>query len=224
MVCHPPPFSHCMLPGLHLLPCGWAEFFSRNLLILQKGESKRSTNCSLATRHCSPWNIFSMLLLNINFPVGLRTRRAKRLKESEPHPAASKCLAKNPSTAADDSCEKGAIFHVTCPYQHVQLHQTPSPVSQPFLDPLALPILGVPPAFMIFAYTVSTQVTTLHPHAYWFPAHSFTISSITVFSGKSSPIPQISSNHLALCSWSTFIFYFTVFITVCNSKFLCVMI
>lgn len=77
----------------------WAGSFPLALLILQNRDSKRPTNCSVATRDCLPWNIFDLLLLNSNPPARLRMRRARGFKGSEFQPAALK-LASDPATAS----------------------------------------------------------------------------------------------------------------------------
>lgn len=120
----------------------WAGSFPLALLTLQNRDSKRPTDCSVATRDCLPWHIFDLLLLNSNPPARLRIRRAKGFKGSEFHPTALK-LASDQATASlkilqwllitprkkDSSILWLALTNLFSLITHC------SPVSQSFLDP-----------------------------------------------------------------------------------------
>lgn len=152
-----PPWYSTLLPfptasswGLHLFDEDGLVPFPLDLLILQNGEPRRSTNCPLATRDCLPWNIFDMLLLNSNLPARLRMRRAKGLKGSEPHPAALK-LASDQATTSLKILQWLRITprrktHFSC---NLPLPTFSASSHTPFLLPSLpwIPLnLGVPPA------------------------------------------------------------------------------
>ena len=119
-----------------------AGSFPLALLILQNRDSKRLTNCSVATRDCLQWNIFDLLLLNSNPPARLRMRRAKGFKGSEFHPAALK-LTSDQATASLKILQwllitprkKDSSFLWLALTNLFSLTTHCSPVSQSFLDP-----------------------------------------------------------------------------------------
>lgn len=189
--------------------------FPLDLLILQNRESKRSANCSLATRDNLAWNIFNMLLWATIFLPGLRMGRAKELKGSESCIKtgiwSSYCHTKRSSMAVGHSKERDSVFRVTCPYQPFWLHCIPLSCFPAFLGPSVVSHPQSPSCFRIFAHSFPS----LTPYSFFHYQINFNSSR------KLSLISQISSDHLASCSLSTFIFYFRAFIPVCNNIFIC---
>lgn len=162
-----------------------------------------------------------MLLLNTTLPAGLM-KRPKGLKGSEPHSVALKWKS-NEVTA------KLKILHWLLPRRKTQsslwpaltdlfyVLTNPSPAFQPFLDPLMLLNLGVPPTSGSFSpCSLWHDHSVFYLHGSFFPTHPST--SVQPLFPQESLFwySKLVQNHYFML-WSTFIFDFRVFITVCNS-------
>lgn len=170
----------------------WAGSFPLALLILQNRDSKRPTNCSVATRDCLPWNIFDLLLLNSNPPARLRMRRARGFKGSEFQPAALK-LASDPATASLKILQWLLITPRKKDSSFLWLALTNFSASSH--TALLFPSLSWIPLnqgsllLQDFGHTVPSGMTTLSSHGFFCSTHSPTIRSTIISSGKPSITP-----------------------------------
>lgn len=130
--------------------------------------------------------------------------------------------AKNPSMAPSQA--EGSIFPVTCPYQLVLLPHTPLSCFPALLRPTDVSEPRSPSYFKLFL-TLFPLAWSLYLSSTWLfiSYSSFHIFSTIISSEKPFLISQISSDHCFML-WSTFIFDFRAFITVCNSIYMYAMI
>lgn len=213
------PFSTASSWARHHFTCRWG-FFLQDLLILQREESKRFVNCSLLLEMASR-NYLWHVAVKHDLPIRAdekneRIERVRapiycikmRIRWSHSH-------AKNPSMASPQA--EGSIFPVTCPYQLVLLPRTPVSCFPALLRPSDVSEPRSPSYFKLFL-TLFPLAWSLYLSSTWLfiSYSSFHIFSTIISSGKPFLIFQISSDHCFML-WSTFIFDFRAFITVCNS-------